>query len=92
MLHVLVYLCRISMMKEGAFLLNVSRGGLVNSDELIAGLERGQIGGIGLDVWENEGELCNPCCEHMLVLQCLCMLRRGVWENEGKTGSMCCSD
>jgi hypothetical protein len=27
-----------------------------NSDELIAALERGQIGGIGLDVWENEGE------------------------------------
>ena len=49
------------MMKEGAFLLNVSRGGLVNSDELIAGLERGQIGGIGLDVWENEGEMVAVC-------------------------------
>jgi hypothetical protein len=36
-------------------------GGLVNSEnELIAGLERGQIGGIGLDVWENEGGSCNP--------------------------------
>jgi len=44
------------MMKQGAFLLNVSRGGLVNSEELINALERGQIGGIGLDVWENEGE------------------------------------
>jgi D-lactate dehydrogenase len=44
------------MMKEGSMLLNVSRGGLVNSDELIHGLERGQIAGIGLDVWENEGE------------------------------------
>lgn len=49
-------LCRIEMMKEGSFLLNVSRGGLVNSDELIAALERGQLAGIGLDVWENEGE------------------------------------
>lgn len=48
---------RIEMMKEGSFLLNVSRGGLVNSDELIRGLERGQLAGIGLDVWENEGDL-----------------------------------
>lgn len=46
---------RIALMKQGAILLNVSRGGLVDSDELISGLERGQIGGIGLDVWENEG-------------------------------------
>lgn len=48
---------RIAMMKQGAFLLNVSRGGLVNSEELINALERGQIGGIGLDVWENEDDL-----------------------------------
>jgi lactate dehydrogenase-like 2-hydroxyacid dehydrogenase len=45
------------MMKKGATLLNVSRGGLVNSDALIAGLENGKLGGVGMDVYENEGGL-----------------------------------
>lgn len=45
----------IGMMKHGAILLNVSRGGLVDTDEVLNALERGQIGGLGMDVWENEG-------------------------------------
>lgn len=46
--------CSINMMKDGAILLNVSRGGLIDSDEVMAALERGKLGGVGLDVWENE--------------------------------------
>ncbi|WIA17926.1 hypothetical protein OEZ85_009419 [Tetradesmus obliquus] len=48
---------RIAMMKKGAILLNVSRGGLVDSQALYDGLENGQLGGLGMDVYENEGEL-----------------------------------
>lgn len=44
------------MMKKGAILLNVSRGGLVDADALLEGLENGQLGGLGMDVYENEGE------------------------------------
>jgi lactate dehydrogenase-like 2-hydroxyacid dehydrogenase len=43
------------MMKPGMMLINVSRGGLIDSDALFDGLESGQIGSLGLDVYENEG-------------------------------------
>lgn len=42
-------------MKKGAILLNVSRGGLVDSEALMAGLENAQLGAVGMDVYENEG-------------------------------------
>jgi D-lactate dehydrogenase len=48
---------RISKMKPGAVLINVSRGGLVDTDALIEGLESGQVGGVGMDVYESEGGL-----------------------------------
>jgi D-lactate dehydrogenase len=49
--------CSFAMMKKGALLLNVSRGGLVDSDEMMHALERAQLGGVGLDVWENEADM-----------------------------------
>jgi hypothetical protein len=48
---------RIAAMKPGTMLINVSRGGLVDSDALFEGLENGQLGGLGMDVYENEGTL-----------------------------------
>ncbi|GLC50489.1 hypothetical protein PLESTB_000385200 [Pleodorina starrii] len=47
----------IQRMKRGAMLINVSRGGLIESDALFDALESGQIGALGLDVYENEGGL-----------------------------------
>jgi D-2-hydroxyacid dehydrogenase (NADP+) len=41
-------------MKPTAFLINVARGSLVNSADLIAALERGTIAGAGLDVTDPE--------------------------------------
>lgn len=41
-------------MKKGAILLNVSRGGLVDSKALIKCLKGNKLGGVALDVYEEE--------------------------------------
>jgi len=41
-------------MKPGVVLLNTGRGALIDSRALIAALKRGEIGGAGLDVYEEE--------------------------------------
>jgi D-lactate dehydrogenase len=46
----------VAKLKKGCILLNVSRGGLVENAALVAGLESRQIGGLGMDVYENEGQ------------------------------------
>ena len=45
---------RIRNMKKGVMLINTSRGGLVNTKHVIDGLKNGQIGYLGLDVYEEE--------------------------------------
>lgn len=47
----------ISKMKPGVMLINTSRGGLVNTRAVIDGLKSGQIGYLGLDVYEEEAGL-----------------------------------
>jgi len=44
----------IGKMKPGLHLVNVARGGLVDQDALLAGLENGQVGAASLDVTEPE--------------------------------------
>jgi phosphoglycerate dehydrogenase-like enzyme len=44
----------LSMMKPGALLVNTSRGPLVDEKAMIAALERGHLGGVGLDVFDIE--------------------------------------
>lgn len=44
----------IAKMKDGVILINTARGGLIDSEALIEGLETGKIGGAGLDVVEDE--------------------------------------
>ena len=44
----------ISGMKRGVVILNTSRGKLIDTTAVIEGLKSGQIGGVGLDVYEEE--------------------------------------
>ena len=43
-------------MKDGVIIVNCSRGVLINTDDLIDALSTGKIGGVWLDVYENEGD------------------------------------
>ncbi len=44
----------ISQMKDGVVFINTSRGGLVDTDDLIEGIRMHKFAGIGLDVYEEE--------------------------------------
>lgn len=47
----------ISKMKKGVMLINTSRGALINTKEIIEALKTGQIGHLGIDVYEEESGL-----------------------------------
>ena len=47
----------LAKMKRGAMLINTGRGGLVESQALVGALKDGQLGHLGLDVYEEEGGL-----------------------------------
>ena len=44
----------IALMKKGVYLVNTSRGSLIDTEALIDGLLEGKFGGVGLDVYEEE--------------------------------------
>lgn len=44
----------IAMMKKGIYLVNTSRGGLIDTEALINAMLEGKFGGVGLDVYEEE--------------------------------------
>jgi D-lactate dehydrogenase len=47
----------LARMKRGAMLVNTSRGGLVDTPAVIEALKTGQLGHLGLDVYEEEADL-----------------------------------
>ena len=49
-------------MTQRPILINVSRGGLVDTDSLIRGLRAGQLSGAGLDVLETEPSVAAGYC------------------------------
>lgn len=47
----------ISKMKDGVIFVNTSRGGLVNTEDLIQGIRAGKFHSVGLDVFEEEEDV-----------------------------------
>ncbi|HWI86452.1 MAG TPA: C-terminal binding protein [Sphingomonas sp.] len=52
--HHMIDAVRFATMRRGSFLINVSRGALVDTNALLVALETGQLSGAGLDVVEGE--------------------------------------
>ncbi len=52
------------LMKPGSYLVNTSRGGVVNVDDALAALESGQLGGLALDVLPQEPPGDHPLVKH----------------------------
>lgn len=44
----------VSIMKKGVYIINTARGGLMDDDAILEGLESGKIAGVGVDAFESE--------------------------------------
>lgn len=55
--HHIVNARTLAQAKRGALLINTSRGGLVDTEAAIEALKSGQLGGIAIDVYEQEASL-----------------------------------
>lgn len=59
---------RISQMKRGAYLINASRGGIVDENALLAALESNHLGGAATDVYNAEPPTGNVLIGHPKVI------------------------
>ena len=48
---------RIALLRPHVFVINASRGGILDEDALVEALEAGRLAGAGLDVWRHEPEI-----------------------------------
>lgn len=55
--HYIINADALSRAKRGAILINTSRGGLIDTGAAIEALKSGQLGGLGIDVYEQEADL-----------------------------------
>lgn len=78
----LIGLAELELLKPGVRLINAARGGIYNEAALIKGLASGKIGGVALDVFENE-----PCTDSPLLKMknVLCTPHLGASTEEAQT-------
>lgn len=48
---------RIARLRPHVFIINTSRGGILDENALVAALEAGKVAGAGLDVWQHEPQI-----------------------------------
>ncbi len=58
----------IKTMKDGVYIINCARGGIVNEKDLYEALESGKIAGAALDVFEQEPPVNSPLLKHPNVV------------------------
>jgi D-3-phosphoglycerate dehydrogenase len=66
--HHLIDATRLQLMRSGAYLINVSRGPLVDNEALLAALQSGRLSGAGLDVIEGEPDVPRALVERPDVI------------------------
>jgi D-3-phosphoglycerate dehydrogenase len=66
--HHLINRSNLATVKDGALLINVSRGGVVDTDALIEALQSGRLDGVGLDVLESEPDVPAALLDHPGVM------------------------
>ncbi len=57
----------IALMKQGVYLINTSRGALIQTEDLLDGLLAKKFGGVGLDVYEEEEGLFYEDCSNEIM-------------------------
>ncbi|WP_044397549.1 2-hydroxyacid dehydrogenase [Lacinutrix sp. Hel_I_90] len=65
--HYLINEALIEKMKKGVTIINTARGAVINTEDIITGLENGTIGALGIDVYENEQDLFFKDHSHEIV-------------------------
>lgn len=65
--HHLINKDSIDMMKKGVYIINTSRGSLIESQALLDGLTSGRVGAAGLDVYEEESDLFYEDHSNMVI-------------------------
>lgn len=65
--HHLINETTIEKMKSGAYIINTSRGSLIDTQALIGALKSGKIGAAGLDVYEEETALFFENCSEEII-------------------------
>jgi glyoxylate reductase len=83
--HYLVNKNTLSKMKKGAFLINTARGPVVNEHDLVEALRDGQLGGAGLDVFENDPDI-SPELYDMPNVITTPHIASATWEARNKMG------
>ncbi len=64
----LINMERIAQMKPGAFIINASRGGVVNEEALLTAIDSGQLGGAAIDVYSKEPPGDTPLLGHPKII------------------------
>jgi glycerate dehydrogenase len=79
--------CELSLMTEGALLINCARGGIVDESALADALAAGRIGGAGIDSLEDEPPLPNnPLLK--VTIGNLIMTPHVAWASQGSLANM----
>ena len=57
----------LSKMKDGVYIINTSRGALIESEDLVDALKTGKVGAAGLDVYEEESDFFFEDCSELII-------------------------